>query len=382
MARTVEEQIQELVTHTTSVLIALPQHPSTDAIASGLALFSVLEKMGKNVKVVSSHFSLPANHQFLPRSGEIASELSALRKFIISVDISKTAVSDLSYAISEHPPKLDIFVTPKSGFFEPQDVSTASGSFAFGAVIVLDAPDLQSLGSIFTNNAEFFYRTPIINIAHTTNNDHFGQFNLVNVNATSTSEILFELIETWGQKWLDELIATHLLAGIISKTKSFKSGLVTPKSLAIASHLVASGARRDEIVKHLYQQKTITTLRLWGKTLGKLMTDTQHKLVWSSLSQADFTEAGANPDELRSVIDELVVNTPDADTICITYELPTSTIQALVVTPKWLDGSKLFQDLSPKGTGNFTVCTVNAANIQAAEELLLNRLRLAISAHL
>lgn len=382
MARTVEQQIHELVKQTSAILIALPQHPSTDAIASGLALFSVLEKMGKNVKVVSSNFALPNNHQFLPRSTEILSELTSLRKFIVSVDISKTPVSDLSYTLSEHPPKLDIFITPKSGFFEARDVTSSSGSFAFGAVIVLDAPDLQSLGPIYTNNAEFFYRTPIINIDHASSNDHFGQVNLVNVTATSTSELLFEMIQAWGPDWLDELIATHLLTGIISKTKSFKSGSVTPKSLAIASHLIASGARREEIVKHLYQQKTLTTLRLWGKTLAKLKSDTQHKLVWSVLSRSDFAEAGAQPDEIRSVVDELVVNTPEAETICVLYELPTGSIQALIVTPKWLDGAQIMHDLEPKGNANFTVCTLMLRSLVEAEDLILGRLRKAIAAHL
>lgn len=382
MARTVEQQIHELVKQTPSILIALPQQPSTDAIASGLALFSVLEKMGKQVKVVSNNFALPQNHQFLPRSKEITAELTSLRKFIVSVDISKTPVSDLTYAITEHPPRLDIFITPKAGFFEERDVTSSSGSFAFGAVIVLDAPDIQSLGSIYTNNAEFFYRTPIINIDHSTANDHFGQVNLVNVTATSTSEILFEMIQSWGQEWLDELIATHLLTGIISKTKSFKSGSVTPKSLAIASHLIASGARREEIVKHLYQQKTITTLRLWGKALGQLKSDAAHKLVWSSLSRADFAEAGAQPDEIRSVVDELVINTPEAETICVLYELPTGSIQALVVTPKWLDGVKLFQEFQPQGNAHFTLCTVATANLQQAEEQILGRLRLAVAGHL
>lgn len=382
MARTVEQQIHELVKQTPSILIALPQHPTTDAIASGLALFSVLEKMGKQVKVVSNNFSLPANHHFLPRSAEISSELTSLRKFIVSVDISKTPVKDLSYAISEHPPRLDIFITPKAGFFEERDVVSSSGSFAFGAVVVLDAPDIQSLGSIYSNNAEFFYRTPIINIDHSTANDHFGQVNLVNVTATSTSEILFEMIQSWGGEWLDELIATHLLTGIISKTKSFKSGSVTPKSLAIASHLIASGARREEIVKHLYQQKTITTLRLWGKTLGQLKSDPVHKMVWSSLSRADFAAAGAQADEIRSVVDELVINTPEAETICVFYELPTGSVQALVVTPKWLDGVTLFQDLQPQGSAHFTVCTLSADSLPQAEDRVLGRLRVAVAAHL
>lgn len=381
MARTVEQQIQELVKQTDSLLITLPHQPTTDAIASGLALCSILEKMGKRCKIVGSNFQLPPNHQFLPRSNEILSDLTSLRKFIISVDVSKTAVSDLSYAIAQDPAKLDIFITPKNGFFEARDVTTSAGAFNFGAIIVLDTPDLQALGPLYTENAEFFYHTPIINIDHSTANDHFGQINLVQVTATSTSEILFELIQSWDRSLLDEFIATHLLTGIISKTKSFKAGSVTPKSLAIASHLITSGARREEIVKHLYQQKTVTTLRLWGRTLAKLQTDPQSRLVWSSLVAADFQEAGAQPDELRNVIDELVVNTPEADSICIFYELPTGSVQALILTPKWMNNLEVFADMHPQGKTNLTVCTIAGKSISEVEKNILDRIRGAVTKH-
>ena len=167
------------------------------------------------------------------------------------------------------------------------------------------------------DNADFFYHTPIINIDHNPANDYFGQINLVDITATSISEIIFELIKEMGGEILNEQIATNLLAGIISKTKSFRTTSVTPKSLAIASHLVASGARREEIIKNLFQTKNIATLKLWGRVLARLKEGESHRLVWSLVSRHDFGSSGAGEEDLIGVIDELIINTPLAEIVAL-----------------------------------------------------------------
>ena len=57
-----EDQILSLFNQASAVLIALPFQPTTDAIASGLALLAVCEKLKKRAKIVSYNFQLPAHH--------------------------------------------------------------------------------------------------------------------------------------------------------------------------------------------------------------------------------------------------------------------------------------------------------------------------------
>ncbi len=372
MKKAAEDQIYELLKQSSAVLIALPSQPTTDAIASGLAVLAVLEKLGKRGRVVSSGFQLPQNHSFLPKSTEIFDDLSAVRQFIISVDVSKTSVEELSYAIEGD--KLQIHLSPKDGFFKPEDVTTSAGEYAFDCIVVLDAQDLEQLGRIYERNAEFFYHTPIINIDHSPANDNFGQVNAVTVTATSTSEIVFEIIKDWGEHILDEFIATNLLTGMISKTRSFKSGTVTPRSLAIASHLISQGARREEIVRHLYQSKKLSTLKLWGRALSKLEADFEHKVVWSTLTQQDFDETAATPEDLPDVIDELIINTPDAKHVLLLYP-DNSGVHCVVSTAQYVHAQQTFADFAPTGTDTFARFTIHDRTIEQVRDELLKRLR-------
>jgi hypothetical protein len=228
---------------------------------------------------------------------------------------------------------------------------------------------------MYEMNTDFFYHTPIINIDHTPANDHFGQVNLVNVTATSVSEIVFELIKDWGENILDEYIATNLLTGMISKTKSFQSGSVTPRSLAVASHLISQGARREDIVKNLYQSKQISTLKLWGRALSQLEADSEHKIVWSLLTPEDFTQAGASEKDLPDVIDELIINTPEARNVFILSQRPDGTIEAVVSTAPYIDARRLFADLQPEGSEHFITFTVEGATLEHTKEQVLQKLK-------
>lgn len=315
----IEQQITTLLQHHHNILICLPAKPSTDAIASGLGLYHVLQKLGKTTRVVASQFALPQTHRFLPKSDEIKHELTALRKFIITLNTSETKVADLQYDVKDN--QVNIYVSPKNGYFSARDISTSSSSYEYDLIIVIDSRDLDSLGKIFEDNAEFFYHTPIVNIDHHPGNEQFGQVNLVTITATSVSEIVFELIQHLDSgHLLDEYIATNLLTGIISKTKSFKTTSVTPRSLAIASHLISSGARREDIVKNLYQTKSIQTLQLWGKILGQLQSDPTHHLVWSTVHESDFLQTNTTSADLAAIIDELIISTPEAENVYIVYE--------------------------------------------------------------
>lgn len=363
------QQSVEFLNRSKNVLICLPVNPSSDAIASGLALFLTFERLGKRSKVVCSKFQLPDNHSFLPKSDAIEKELANLRQFVISLDISKVAVDELSYSITDG--KLNVYITPKNGFYEARDVTTSAGNFSYDAIIAIDAVDLDLLGDLVVNNAEFFYRTPVLNIDHRPQNMHFGNVNLVDITATSTSEIVFELVKALGFNVLDEQVATTLLTGIISKTKSFQSPSVTPRSLAIASHLVASGARREEIIDNLYQSKSIAALKLWGRALARLHQKRDGRLIWTLLGEQDFKQSGANEEDLPQVIDELIVNVPSAELIIIVYGREGRGITAIVSTTKSHDLKTLFPQGKPYGGQNFLIWSTQFPDLASAETQIL-----------
>jgi nanoRNase/pAp phosphatase (c-di-AMP/oligoRNAs hydrolase) len=371
MALSNHQQIQEAIKKARSILIVLPERPSTDAITAGLALASALEKMQKQVKTVASQYTVSPAHQFLPNSEAIESSIPALQKFVIGLDISKTAVEELSYDIQGD--RLNIFIAPKGGRFTEKDVSFSTQGHEHELVFILDTPDLEKLGKLYEENTEFFYQVPIVNIDHHANNEGYGQMKLLDPMATSTSEIIFELIKTLDDMTIDEYMATNLLTGIISKTRSFQTQSVTPRSLSIASHLVAQGARREEIVKNLYQNKSIETLRLWGLVLSKLQYEERLECVWSAITPAEAQKPVTNKD-LEGVIDELIVNAPEAKHVMILYEEEPNNVRGLLSTPPTLDARILLNGLKPEGSADFTWFMVTGQPVDAVAKDILHRL--------
>lgn len=379
---TQEQQIFEQINKASNILITFKKTWNGDSVASALAIFLFLKKMDKNVEMAAEKFSLGKLYSFLPGYDEIKYELDNLRKFIISLDITNTKVSQIKYKQEEN--KLNFIISPQDGFFSSTDITSGASGFKYDLIITVDAPDLESLGRIYDNDTEFFYQTPIINIDHNSNNESYGQINFIELTAVSTSEIVFSLFESFGRDLIDENIATCLLAGMIAETKSFKTNNVTPRALLTASALMTLGARREEIVNYLYRSKSINVLKLWGRVLARLSSDAENKLVWSTLSTSDFTKTNSTENDLTDVIDELIVSIPKAKVIAIIYESkkageelkgePIKETNLLIYTIKNIDALGLIKEFNPIGTKSLARAVVDSPVIEA-EKIIIDAIR-------
>lgn len=304
-----KQQFIDLVNKSTNPLILTHQRPDGDALGSLLALQMVLKKMGKQVSAICVD-PVPQVFSFLPNSTLVSREFSGTRDFVISVDAAEIKPDKVFYKVENN--KLNIVITPKNGQFKPEMVTIADGNFKYDLIIVLDSTDPERLGISFEAHPDLFYETPVINIDHHPGNDSFGAVNIVDLTATSTSEILVSLIEALGQKF-DPDMATALLTGITTDTGSFQNANTTPKSLTIAAQLVAAGGRQQEIVKNIYKTRSLSTLKLWGLVLSNMKLETEGRFIWSAISNDDFEQAGAKEDESAGVIDELLKTASGVD---------------------------------------------------------------------
>ena len=379
MALNLTQQIFETVAKSSHPLIVFRKNWSGDAIASSLALRAAMEKMNKPaVDIACDGFSTPKNFSFLPAVETIRPAIANLRNLVISLDVADNRIGGLHYEMNGG--KLNIFVAPEQRNIDTKDVSASLSDYKYDLAIVLDSPDLESLGGIYHGNSEFFYKIPLINIDHSPANEHFGQINLVEMNATSTAEIIFNFLENLNPNLIDEEVATLLLTGMISKTRSFKTVAVTPRTLGIASQLVARGARREEIIKNLYQTKTIGTLKLWGRALMRLKSDPSAKIVWSLLTRDDFTTSGAEEEELPEVIDELIANSPDADIVVLFYEIPYTNspetkICCLLKTLKGATAGRLLSR-EAEGTKDFKKFCLTGMKLTEAEKEIIEEIKM------
>lgn len=314
MELTPKQQTTEQIKAAKKILVLTHTNPDGDALGSLLALYLTLKQLGKEVTAVVPD-QISSALKFLPKIEEILKNFSSAKDFIITIDTAKVKVDRLGYKHSPEENKLNIVITPTGGTFSQKDLSCSYGSSKYDLIIVLDSPDLERLGSLYEGQSSLFYETPVINIDHHAGNDFFGKINWVDLTSTSTAEILVSLVESLSREkpLLNEDVATALLTGIITDTGSFQNVNTTPKSLTVAAQLVAAGGRQQEIIRHIFKTKPLSTLKLWGRILAQVKAETEYRFVWSKISQADFQETGAEEAETMGIIDELLKSAPDID---------------------------------------------------------------------
>lgn len=373
-----EQQIFEQIKKAKNILITFNKTWNGDALASALAMYLLAKKFEKNVDIIADKF-LENNHlfSFLPAYEKIKTSLINDNKFIITLNTAQAKVGQIKYETKETA--LEFIISPKEGFFTPDDVSASASNFKYDLIIIFDTPDLEAIGGIYDDNAEFFYKVPIINIDHHATNEQFGQINRIELTAIATSEILFNLIADYARDLIDEDIATCLLAGIIAKTKSFKTQNITPQVLAISSQLIAMGAKRDEIVNRLYRSRSLNVLKLWGRVLARLNNSPENTLVWSVLTNADFEKTDATENDLNEVIDELIINIPLAKIVMLIYEMPSSinadgkkvfTTKAQIHSIKNINVLHLAKRFNPQGTRDFARIELAKPLAEAEPEII------------
>ena len=329
-----------------SVLIVLPPSPAPDAIAAALALSGYLKRVEKDSVVVSSDGQLNPRVDFLPGYDKILRELNLSKGFVIDVSTRRAPVAELSY--KKENDRLSIYLKPKSGEFTKDDVTFRTSKFPYDAVVTLGVSSLESMGDFYGKFAELFFETPVINLDYRGLNEGFGQLNLVQLNATSVSEIVFDLINEMEKDLIDGEIATSLLAGIIAETNSFQHSRTTPQAFLKASQLVSLGGKQQDIVNRLYKSKSLGFLKLWGRVLARLEHEPESFAVRSAVNRTDVEKTGATSDDIAAVIKEMTQQLSFAKIHVFFRELGQQSTEVYLSAPATLHLRPSFVEYQPE----------------------------------
>ncbi len=378
MALTEPQQILETIKRAKQSLIVIPLGAGADGYASALGVARAFGKLKKPAEIVAADGPIPKQLRFLPDHDRVKPAIEGLETFTVKLKIDKTQVEELSYNIEGD--ELHIHLTPRSGTWNEHDLRADKSGYRYDLIISIGAQDLEMYKHLFYENADFFFSTPIINIDHSPANEHFGQYNLIDTTATAVSEVCHNFINLIEPSLLDGEIATCFLAGMIAKTKSFKTSNVTPRTLKTASKLMSKGAKREEIVENLFRTRSVETLRLWGRALARLKSDTESRLVWTLLSRQDFMHAGALESDLPDVVDELIASSPTAKIIVLLYEDNEGNVCAIVRAEQPHDAMALAAPFRPAGTREEAKLCFLDKNIVEVERDLISKLKTEIKA--
>ncbi|MDP3963098.1 MAG: hypothetical protein Q8Q39_01240 [bacterium] len=315
MALTPLEQTIGAINQSSRILIAPTAELHGDAVGSAFAFAKALEASGKEVCVLLPE-DLPPRFSFLPAPKQVTREIPFDRDFIISINTKEVPVSELRY--EQHEDALKLYLTAPA-HFSLDHIGLQPGPHKHDLVVTFGASDMDSLGALFEKHPYMFYDIPLLNIDRNPGNERFGNINLVDVLASSVSEITHMVIEALNVELVSEEVATCLLAGILEGTKSFQEVSVTPRTMEIASKLLARGAKQTDVVRYLYKSRSIGQLRLWGRILGKLESIEDLHLAHATLQDEDFADLAINAKELPGVLEDLHLHFENFSTIALFY---------------------------------------------------------------
>ncbi|WP_228845507.1 DHH family phosphoesterase [Phototrophicus methaneseepsis] len=199
-----------------SIIIVTHVSPDGDAIGSALGLYNMLRQQDKQVTVAVDE-GLPDFLAFLPNATDIQPSLtSGTWDLMISTDSSDE---------------------PRTG---------KCGAYARA------------------------HSATIINLDHHATNTGFGDIYLVNPEAVSAAEVVFDW---WGEAGyaLTREVAMPLLTGLVTDTLGFRTSNVKPRTLEIAHDLMALGASLTEVTARALESRPYQVVTVWKQSLPSVM---------------------------------------------------------------------------------------------------------------
>lgn len=202
----------------------------------------------------------------------------------------------------------------------------------YDCVVILDCGSLYQAGieDWFEDYKKQNPQTAFVNIDHHASNNYFGTLNYVVSEASSTCQLVFELMRSQQQS-INSFIATALLYGIVADTGSFSNGATNLESLKISSELLQLGARHNQVSRAFLCNKETSLLKLWGIALSRLQLILEYRIAYTYITKDEMKNFGAIGSEgLSNFLNDL----NDADVVMVLTEKDDGTIKGSLRTTK------------------------------------------------
>jgi phosphoesterase RecJ-like protein len=256
-----------LLSSAASVAVLCHVYPDADTIGAGLALALVLERVGKAVEVAFAEpADLPESLQSLP-GGHLLVAAEAMRR----------------------DPDL---------------------------VVTVDIPSVNRLGAL---RGVADCARQVLVIDHHASNQLFGTANYVDLSADSTTMLVAELLDAWGEP-IDAPVGHCLYAGLTTDTGSFR--WATARAHRLAARLLELGVDNAAISRTLLDthpfswlpmlSRVLASARLAPESLGGL------GFVYAVVPHQEFSTARL--EEVESIVD-IVRTTSQAEVAAVFKEI-------------------------------------------------------------
>lgn len=152
---------------------------------------------------------------------------------------------------------------------------------------------LEDVEGVFERSATKF------NIDHHISNDLFGDYNYVEPGASSTCELMYEVIS--GIAPIDRYMAECLYTGILTDTGGFRHSCTGDKTMRIAGELMSRGIDFSEIQQRVFHRRSMSAAKVFAKAV--LNAKLKGNIAYTKLSLIEIRSVGAIFEELDGIVE-------------------------------------------------------------------------------
>jgi phosphoesterase RecJ-like protein len=121
---------------------------------------------------------------------------------------------------------------------------------------------------------------------------------------SSVCEIVFDFFD-FHRLEISRRIAEYLLLGILGDTGIFQHANTTPKVMETAANLMRRGASLSKIIRLVFKNKRLETLKLWGRAMERAEINPRTGAIISYITRKDLEDLQVGAEDVSGVAEIL-----------------------------------------------------------------------------
>jgi phosphoesterase RecJ-like protein len=309
-----ECNLDDIIKSAKKILLLSHVNPDGDTLGSMCAMYSMLEKRFKKKVDMSIVSNVPFNYHFLPN------------------------------------------IDKAQRYFD--------SSLVYDLVITLDVAAIDRVrdAKILFDRAKCR-----INIDHHKTNPKYGDYNLIETEASSCGEVLFNYFKR--NNWeITEDAAVCLYTAIMTDTGNFRFENTSPNALRAAADLIEFGANPNKLYKLCYESKTKNLVMFQNYCVNKAEFLNDNKIVYTTVYKKDLEKFSAGDDYTDGIAETL--RAIDSTEVSFVVKEVDSKTTKVSMRSKKIDVAKICENFGGGGHTFAAGCTIKASIKDSINKIL------------
>ncbi|MBQ7126941.1 bifunctional oligoribonuclease/PAP phosphatase NrnA [bacterium] len=242
-------------------------------------------------------------------------------------------------------------------------------SLVYDLVITLDVAALDRLKDA---NVYFEKAKCTINIDHHKTNNNYGNYSIIDGNASSCGEVLFNYFKEYNWEITPDA-AICLYVAIMTDTGNFRFENTSSKTLRIAADLIDAGAVPNILYKKCYENQSKNLVLFQNYCINKATFVNDNKIAYTIVYKKDLEKFSAGDDYTSGIAESL--RAIDTTEISFVVKEVENKITKVSMRSKHIDVAKICEKFNGGGHTYAAGCTIKD-NIDNSIKKILNEIEL------